>query len=136
MFRDHFAAFERDAAHLGPDGVRRLAASYREWRDVLVAPLATVNPDAMRALGPVNDRIRHAIAAAGQGQVGQIDIEDATMAAWLALLAATDHAERSVIELLAGPWRQATTKLVGDQASGPGVTRTQLDRVTFKPVTA
>ena len=136
MFREHFAQFERDASRLGPDGVRELAAAYRQWRDVLAAPLDSVDPRSVRALGPVNHNVRARIEAAAAGEVSDLDLEDATMAAWLSLLAAADRRERPVVAILAGPWRQAQ-RLIRDREFAPAraPSRVELDRTTF-PVPA
>ena len=136
MFREHFAQFERDVARLTPDDIRELAAAYRQWRDVLAAPLDSVDQRSIRALGPVNRRVREAIEIAARGEVGDVDLEDAIMAAWLSLLAATDRRERPVVAILAGPWRQAQRLSRARQHEpGPAPSRIQLDRTTF-PVPA
>lgn len=128
MFRQQLDRIERTAAQLGPDDIRRLAAAYRQWRDVLTGALDSVDPRSTRALSPINERLRGHIVRAARGEVGPIDIEDAIMGAWLALLAATDREERPVVALLAGPWRQAIRSF---EETAP---RTQADRVTFNQV--
>lgn len=125
MVRDRIDQIERRIARLRPDDIRRLAAAYREWQDVLSGALDAVPPRSVRALAPMNERLRQGILAAAADEVGPLDIEDALMAAWLALLAATDSDDRAVTALLAGPWRRVA------QAVDQRDSRTQADRVTF-----
>lgn len=125
MVRHRIEQIERRIERLLPDDLRRLAAAYREWQHVLAGALDTVPPASVRALAPMNERLRERILAAADGQVGPLDVEDALMAAWLALLAATDTDERPVTALLAGPWRRVV-RSVDERGS-----RTQADRVTF-----
>ncbi|MDX1620073.1 MAG: hypothetical protein R3320_03725 [Nitriliruptorales bacterium] len=133
MFSDRFASFEREVSRPGPDDVRTVAAIYREWRDVLSAPLDVLPPRSLRALGPLNDRVRRAVERTARGRVSDRDLEDATMAAWLALLAATDQRQRRVVELLAHPWREATRSIRDRPAR---LSRTQRDRVSFPSLLA
>lgn len=96
---------------LDGERLRSLARSYRAWRDVLPAAvddsLARVSRGRARVL-QVGPAVTEAVLAApGSREIGEDELEEAMIAAWLFALEAIGDGDRAVGRLLAAPLTEA-----------------------------